>query len=144
MRDLLLGLSPADYDVATSATPEQVMEVLPYRSVTVGISFGVVRLRHPRHPGMEVEVATFRSDNAYIDGRRPASVVFSSPEGDAARRDFTVNGMFMDPETGRVIDHVGGQTDLRNRILRHWQPRGAISRRQAAAAAPCDSPRDST
>src|SRR3954447_4668168 len=93
VRDLLLGLTPADYDVATSATPEQVMTALPFRTITVGISFGVVRVRHPRDGGIEVEVATFRSDCAYIDGRRPTSVVYSSPELDAARRDFTINGM---------------------------------------------------
>src|SRR5271165_2743099 len=69
VRDLLLGQTPADYDVATEATPEQVMAVLPYRAITVGISFGVVRVRHPRQPGVEVEVATFRSDGAYVDGR---------------------------------------------------------------------------
>src|SRR5271156_2662653 len=71
VRDLILGQSPADYDVATAATPEQVMAVLPYRALTVGISFGVVRVRNPRRPGVEVEVATFRSDGAYVDGRRP-------------------------------------------------------------------------
>src|SRR5438094_7119721 len=68
VRDLILGQTPADYDVATDATPEQVMEALPYRSIPVGISFGVVRVRDPRHPGVEVEVATFRSDAAYVDG----------------------------------------------------------------------------
>jgi poly(A) polymerase len=118
VRDLILGLTPADYDVATSATPEQVMMTLPFRAITVGISFGVVRVRHPRTSGIEVEVATFRSDIAYVDGRRPTSVVFSSPELDAARRDFTINGMFMDPETGQVIDHVGGLDDLNRGILR--------------------------
>ncbi len=118
VRDLILNLTPADYDVATSATPEQVMMTLPFRAITVGISFGVVRVRHPRSSGIEVEVATFRSDLAYVDGRRPTSVVFSSPELDAARRDFTINGMFMDPETGQVIDHVGGLEDLRHKVLR--------------------------
>ena len=118
VRDLILGQTPADYDVATAATPEQVMAALPYRAITVGISFGVVRVRHPRREGVEVEVATFRSDGAYVDGRRPESVVFGSPELDAARRDFTINGMFMDPLTGEVIDFVGGQADLKNHILR--------------------------
>ncbi|MBV8488528.1 MAG: CCA tRNA nucleotidyltransferase, partial [Planctomycetaceae bacterium] len=118
VRDLLLGLVPADYDVATSATPEQVMLSLPFRTLTVGISFGVVRVRHPRFPGVEVEVATFRSDRAYVDGRRPTSVDFSTAEEDAARRDFTINGMFMDPETSEVIDYVGGLADLRNGLLR--------------------------
>ncbi|HEX3449573.1 MAG TPA: CCA tRNA nucleotidyltransferase [Isosphaeraceae bacterium] len=118
VRDLILGQTPADYDVATNATPEQVMAALPYRALTVGISFGVVRVRHPRTSGVEVEIATFRSDGAYVDGRRPESVVFSSPELDAARRDFTINGMFLDPLTGEVIDYVGGQADLKNHVLR--------------------------
>ncbi|MBV8311923.1 MAG: CCA tRNA nucleotidyltransferase, partial [Planctomycetaceae bacterium] len=118
VRDLLLGLVPVDYDVATDATPEQVMLSLPFRAITVGISFGVVRIRHPRMHGIEVEVATFRSDSAYVDGRRPAAVVFSSPELDAVRRDFTINGMFMDPESNQVIDYVGGLDDLRNQVLR--------------------------
>ena len=118
VRDLLLGLVPVDYDVATDATPEQVMLSLPFRAITVGISFGVVRIRHPRMQGIEVEVATFRSDSAYVDGRRPAAVIFSSPELDAARRDFTINGMFMDPESSQVIDYVGGLDDLRNQVLR--------------------------
>jgi poly(A) polymerase len=118
VRDLILGEVPADYDVATAATPEQVMAVLPYRALTVGISFGVVRVRNPRRPGVEVEVATFRSDGAYVDGRRPESVVFSSAKLDAARRDFTINGMFFDPVTGAVIDYVGGQEDLQNHTLR--------------------------
>jgi poly(A) polymerase len=118
VRDLLLGLEPADYDVATDATPEQVMLTLPYRSLTMGVSFGVVRVRHPRRHGIEVEVATFRSDLAYVDGRRPTGVVFSSPELDAARRDFTINGMFMDPVKREVIDYVGGRADLDARLLR--------------------------
>lgn len=118
VRDLLLGQTPADYDVATAATPEQVMEILPYRAVTVGISFGVVRVLAPRHPGIEVEIATFRSDGAYVDGRRPESVSFSSPEMDASRRDFTINGMFWDPVAGRLIDYVGGREDLEHRVLR--------------------------
>lgn len=118
VRDLLLGQTPADYDVATSARPEQVMRILPYRAIPVGISFGVVRVLAPRHPGIEVEIATFRSDGAYIDGRRPESVEFSSPEMDASRRDFTINGMFLDPVADRVIDYVGGREDLERRVLR--------------------------
>jgi poly(A) polymerase len=118
VRDLILGLTPADYDVATGATPEQVMLTLRLPAVTVGISFGVVRVRHPRLSGIEVEVATFRSDSAYVDGRRPTGVVFSSPELDAARRDFTINGLFMDPDTRQVIDYVGGLDDLHHQVLR--------------------------
>ena len=82
------------------------------------MAFGVVRVRQPRRSGIEVEVATFRSDLAYVDGRRPTSVVFGSPELDAARRDFTINGMFMDPMTSQVVDYVGGLDDLRNLVLR--------------------------
>jgi poly(A) polymerase len=118
VRDLILGQKPADYDVATSATPEEVMATLPYRAITVGISFGVVRVRQPRRPAAEVEVATFRSDGAYLDGRRPETVVFSSPELDAARRDFTINGMFLDPLKNELIDYVGGHDDLKKRLLR--------------------------
>jgi poly(A) polymerase len=118
VRDLILGLDPADYDVATDATPEQVMLTLPFRAITVGISFGVVRVRQPRQDGIEVEVATFRSDHAYADGRRPSSVVFGSAELDASRRDFTINGLFMDPESNQVIDYVGGLNDLRHHVIR--------------------------
>ncbi len=118
VRDLILETQPADYDVATDATPDEVLAALPFPAVTVGMAFGVVRVRKPRHPGVEVEVATFRSDGAYIDGRRPETVVFSSPELDAARRDFTINGMFLDPVEGKLIDYVGGHADLENRILR--------------------------
>ena len=116
VRDLLMGHSPADYDVATSATPEQVMDLFA-RTVPVGISFGVVRVQGSREAG-EVEVATFRNDDAYIDGRRPTSVTYSSPEQDAARRDFTINGMFLDPLTDEVIDYVKGREDLSRSVLR--------------------------
>jgi poly(A) polymerase len=116
VRDLLIGLEPSDYDVATDAPPERVMQIFRW-TVPVGVSFGVVKVLGPRGAG-EVEVATFRSDGAYIDGRRPETVVFSSPEEDAARRDFTINGMFFDPLSGAVIDHVGGREDLENGLLR--------------------------
>ncbi len=114
VRDMLLGREPKDYDVATSATPEQVVALFP-RSQTVGAHFGVVivRLNHEH-----VEVATFRSDGSYSDGRRPDSVTYSTPELDAERRDFTVNGLFYDPLTEKVIDYVGGQNDLRMGLLR--------------------------
>jgi poly(A) polymerase len=118
VRDLALGLTPADYDVATDATPDQVMGLFPYRTVPVGKEFGVIRVRDPQAPGVEVEVATFRSDGAYVDGRRPESVIFSSARLDAERRDFTINGMFLDPFTGELIDYVGGQADLRAGVLR--------------------------
>jgi poly(A) polymerase len=118
VRDLVLGQAPSDYDVATSATPEQVMQLFRRRTVPVGVSFGVVRVRSGPPDDDEVEVATFRSDGAYLDGRHPESVVFSSPERDAARRDFTINGMFLDPVTNRVFDYVGGETDLKQGVLR--------------------------
>jgi len=114
VRDMLLGREPKDFDVATSATPEQVVRLFP-GAQTVGAHFGVVivRLNHEH-----VEVATFRSDGSYSDGRRPDSVTYSTPELDAQRRDFTVNGLFFDPLTERVIDYVGGQTDLKHGLLR--------------------------
>lgn len=120
VRDERLGLTPNDYDVATDARPEQVRKLFR-RTVAVGAAFGVIEVVGPRGPDGEfltVEVATFRSDGAYIDGRRPESVVFSSPEEDAQRRDFTINGMFFDPLKGELIDYVGGQRDLDAKILR--------------------------
>jgi len=120
VRDELLGLTPADYDIATDATPEQVQANFR-RSNSFGASFGVVEVLGPRDDAgswLKVQVATFRSDGTYTDGRRPDSVTYSSPEEDARRRDFTVNGMFFDPTTGTVTDYVGGQADLRDRVLR--------------------------
>jgi poly(A) polymerase len=118
VRDITLGLAPSDYDVATDARPEQVMGLFRKRTVPVGEAFGVVRVRGSHGSGLEVEVATFRSDGAYVDGRRPETVVFGSPRLDAERRDFTINGMFFDPFNGQVIDYVGGLADLRDRVLR--------------------------
>ncbi len=120
VRDELLGQNPADYDVATSARPEQVIASFR-RTVPVGVSFGVVEVLGPtQFDGWfpKVQVATFRSDGQYLDGRRPEDVTFSSAEEDAQRRDFTINGMFFDPLEGRVIDYVGGQADLQAKILR--------------------------
>jgi poly(A) polymerase len=115
VRDLLLGREPADYDVATSATPEQVLNLFP-DGVTVGAQFGVILV--PRE-GVRVEVATFRSDVGYTDGRHPDQVVFaSSPEEDVKRRDFTINGLVMRHNTGEILDFVDGQTDLRAGIIR--------------------------
>ena len=114
VRDELLGLTPADFDVATSARPEQV-RALFRSSRAVGAHFGVVLVRVNK---VAVEVATFRSDGAYSDGRRPDAVCFSTPEQDAQRRDFTVNGLFYDPLADRVIDYVGGRTDLQAGVLR--------------------------
>ena len=119
VRDERLGLVPKDYDVATDARPEDVKKLFR-RHVTVGESFGVVMVLGPRHAGdtLQVEVATFRTDVGYSDGRRPDEVVFSSPKEDALRRDFTVNGMFFDPLKNELIDYVGGEADLGARILR--------------------------
>ena len=118
VRDLALGLTPADYDVATDAHPADVMKVFRRRTIPVGESFGVVRVQGPPGSGLEVEVATFRSDGVYIDGRRPETVEFGTPLRDAERRDFTINGMFLDPFTGEMIDYVGGEADLKAGILR--------------------------
>src|SRR5215468_2735973 len=120
VRDELLGVEPVDYDVATSARPEEVQRTFAH-TVEVGVSFGVVEVIGPRRPDgsfPKVQVATFRSDGAYVDGRRPESVVFSTAAEDAQRRDFTINGMFFDPLESRVIDYVGGLADLKAGVLR--------------------------
>ncbi len=114
VRDHLLGRVPKDYDVATSATPEQVVRLFP-GALTVGAHFGVVIVRAGEE---QIEVATFRTDGSYKDGRRPESVTFATAEEDARRRDFTVNGLFRDPIADRIIDHVSGLEDLRNKLLR--------------------------
>jgi poly(A) polymerase len=114
VRDLLLGRTPKDYDVVTDATPDQVVALFR-RTEKVGAQFGVVIVR--LH-GRMIEVATFRSDGDYHDGRHPDSIRFASAEEDARRRDFTINGMFLDPTDGRVIDFVGGQADLGARLIR--------------------------
>ncbi len=114
VRDKLLGYPPDDYDIATSATPLQVQEIFP-RTQAVGAHFGVILvIEH----GRAFEVATFRSDHQYLDGRRPERVTFSTPEEDARRRDFTINGMFHDPVADQLIDFVGGQADLEKKIIR--------------------------
>ncbi len=129
MRDLLLQREPADYDVATNATPAQVMEIFP-ETYAVGVQFGVVLVPLPEEqrtiadesapPKFQtVEVATFRSDLGYSDGRRPDEVRFSpDPREDVARRDFTINGMLLDPVTNEVLDFVGGRKDLEVGIIR--------------------------
>ena len=114
VRDELLGLDPHDYDIATSAKPTEVQQLFPHTQA-VGAHFGVILVMEH---GRAFEVATFRSDHEYIDGRRPEMVTFSTPEEDAARRDFTINGMFHDPVADKFIDFVGGQADLKFRIMR--------------------------
>lgn len=119
VRDLLLGKTPKDYDVATSARPEQVRELFGQRqTLSVGESFGVIVVLAPQRDAGQIEVATFRTDGDYSDGRRPDSVIFSTPEMDAQRRDFTINGMFYDPLDRRVLDYVGGERDLAQGIVR--------------------------
>lgn len=114
VRDKLLGLEPKDYDIATSAVPSDVLSLFPGAN-QVGAHFGVVIAKHEGH---HIEIATFRTDGSYGDGRRPDSVTFSTPEEDAHRRDFTINGLFENPETGEIIDHVGGIRDLEACIIR--------------------------
>ena len=118
VRDLLLQHVPEDYDVATNARPERVREVFgPRRTLAIGEAFGVILVKGPRGVG-DVEVATFRSEGPYLDGRRPESVVFCTPEEDAHRRDFTINGMFYDPLAEQVFDYVDGQADLQRKVVR--------------------------
>jgi tRNA nucleotidyltransferase/poly(A) polymerase len=118
VRDELLGRKPKDYDVATSATPPQIRALFGnQRTLSLGAAFGVITVLGPRPTGM-IEVATFRQDVGYSDGRHPDRVTFSSAREDAARRDFTINGMFFDPIDRRVIDFVGGQEDLQNGLIR--------------------------
>jgi poly(A) polymerase len=114
VRDELLGLDPHDYDIATSAKPSEVQKLFPHTQA-VGAHFGVILVMEH---GRAFEVATFRSDHEYIDGRRPEMVTFSTPEEDAARRDFTINGMFHDPVADQFIDFVGGREDLKSKTLR--------------------------
>lgn len=114
VRDHLLGKPAKDFDIATSAHPEQVAVLFP-RTVLVGAQFGVVRVIDPE---AEVEVATFRADLDYRDGRHPEGVRYTDAREDALRRDFTVNGLFFDPQTNEVIDYVGGLDDLADGVLR--------------------------
>jgi poly(A) polymerase len=114
VRDLVRGDTPKDFDVATSARPEEVQRIFS-RTYAVGAHFGVIVVLEG---SFQYEVATFRSDGAYLDGRRPVAVHFSSAEEDARRRDFTINGMFFDPVTDEVIDFVGGRADLDARLIR--------------------------
>jgi len=114
VRDFLLRRKPKDIDIATSALPDEIARLFP-NSKPVGAQFGVILV--PLY-GHTYEVATFRSDNAYLDGRHPVSVVFSGPEQDALRRDFTINGLFYDPVADRLIDYVHGRMDIQKKLIR--------------------------
>lgn len=118
VRDELLGRTPKDYDVATNALPDEIRRVFRHRkTLAVGAAFGVITIVGRPGEG-QIEVATFRRDDTYSDGRHPDKVHFSTAEEDAKRRDFTINGLFLDPIENRVIDYVGGQEDLRKGIIR--------------------------
>ncbi len=114
VRDTLLGISPKDYDIATSARPEEVQSLFA-RTYAVGAHFGVIIVLES---GYEFQVATFRADGIYLDGRHPVGVTYSDPRQDAERRDFTINGMFYDPLRAEVIDYVHGRDDLQARLIR--------------------------
>lgn len=118
VRDQLLGDTPHDYDVATNATPTDVRRLFGHkRTLAIGAAFGIITVLGPRGGG-QIEVATFRRDVSYSDGRHPDSVTYSDAREDALRRDFTINGLFYDPLEDRVIDYVGGQTDLTAKLIR--------------------------
>ena len=118
VRDQLLGRTPQDYDVATDAKPDQIRQVFGNRrTLAIGAAFGVITVVGNKRVG-QIDVATFRQDAEYLDGRRPERVIFSTPEEDASRRDFTINGMFFDPIADQVLDYVGGKQDLSQGIVR--------------------------
>lgn len=114
VRDIVRGVRPQDFDIVTAARPEQVRALFP-RTVPVGVRFGVVLVVEKGRP---YEVATYRSESGFDDGRRPSRVAFATAEEDVRRRDFTVNGLLMDPETGRIIDYVEGRRDIDRRLIR--------------------------
>lgn len=118
VRDALMGRTPVDYDVATAATPEQIRQTFGRnRTLAIGAAFGVMTIVGPAGAA-PVQVATFRADAGYSDGRHPDRVLYTTAEADAQRRDFTINGLFLDPSADRVLDFVGGQADLQRRIIR--------------------------
>ncbi len=118
VRDQLIGKTPKDYDIATNATPDQVRELFgKKRTLAIGASFGVITVLGPKSAD-PIEVATFRKDSGYSDGRRPDAIEFTDAREDAIRRDFTINGMFFDPIADQVIDYVGGQEDLKRQVIR--------------------------
>ena len=114
VRDYLLGRKPADFDVATDATPEEIQQIFE-KTLSVGVKYGIV---HVVIDGLSVEVGTFRKDGDYVDGRHPQQVGYSNAQEDAKRRDFTINAMFLDMATGQVIDYQGGKKDLQRHCIR--------------------------
>ncbi len=114
VRDGLLGRLPKDFDVVTNALPEQIEHIFN-KTVAVGKQFGIIVVIEK---SCQIEVATFRSDGEYVDGRRPTTITFSGPKEDAARRDFTINAMFLDPQKNEIHDYVGGKSDLQKKIIR--------------------------
>ena len=115
VRDALLNRPVHDIDIASSAEPDEVERLFAGRTVNVGKSFGIMIVNQD---GVLIDVARFRSDGGYTDGRHPDAVSFSTPERDALRRDFTINALFQEPESGEIVDFVGGREDLRNRLIR--------------------------
>ena len=122
VRDIVRGVPPDDYDIVTSALPDQVVHLFE-RTVAVGAKFGVVVVCEG---GFSYEVATFRSDDGYEDGRRPTGVRFSSAREDVRRRDFTINGLLMDAATNAIIDDVDGRADIEKKIIRTIGPRWIV------------------
>jgi len=116
VRDMLLGISPGDFDIATSARPKEVMNLFE-KTVPVGEQFGSVRVVEPEGK-FQVEVTAFRREAGYADGRRPDRIEIATAAEDVKRRDFTINGMLFDPETNEVLDYVGGREDLKRRLIR--------------------------
>ena len=114
VRDKLMNRNPEDFDIATQATPEEIAKLFS-NTIPVGSSFGVMVVVKK---GIQYEVATFRNEHGYSDGRHPDIVQFTTPEEDASRRDFTINGMFFNPLENKIIDYVNGQEDIKNKIIR--------------------------
>ena len=116
VRDLLLNKKPKDYDIATSALPDEIEELFD-KTNNIGKKYGTIIVKIN---GSSIEVTTFRSDENYVDGRHPKDIVFCSAKIDAHRRDFTINGLFMNPNTFEIIDYVGGQKDLKKNYPINW------------------------
>lgn len=114
VRDMLMGKTPKDYDIVTDAFPQDILKIFD-RTIEVGIQFGIVRVLENN---IEFEIATFRKDGEYLDGRRPVSVEFTDEKEDVFRRDFTINGLLYDPVKNEIIDYIGGKEDINNKLIR--------------------------